>query len=128
MKKQLFMVAGFLSLALGVIGIILPIMPTAPFVILAAYCFSKGSERWHKWLIHHPKMGPPIRDWEDHGVIRKKAKIMATVFVTIGWSISGTFSPIPVWAKLTITSIIVCVMIFIWSRPSEPRNKGAVNG
>lgn len=123
----MYLIGGFVSLALGLIGLALPVMPTAPFVILAAFCFSRGSERWHKWLVSHPKLGPPIRDWEQHGVIRLKAKIIATVVVTISWGISATFAPIPVWLKIGVTAIILAVMIFIWTRPSAP-SRGALNG
>ena len=65
--------AGWISLALGLIGILLPVLPTTPFVILAAFLFSKGSPRLHGWLVSRPYLGRLVLDWERHGVIRKPA-------------------------------------------------------
>ena len=56
--RPLLWLAGAMALALGVIGIFLPVLPTTPFVLLAAYCFSRGSERWERWLLEHPQLGP----------------------------------------------------------------------
>ncbi len=64
---------------LGLIGLVLPVLPTTPFMLLAAACFAKSSPRLHGWLIHHPVFGPPIRDWQTQGAIRPKAKRMAVL-------------------------------------------------
>lgn len=120
-KKRLYVAAGFFSLALGFIGIFLPLLPTTPFILLAAICFSRGSERWHHWLITHPRMGPLIVDWEQYGVIRKRAKITATVLI----STSGVTMYVLLNLKPAIGGVIALVfatvLTFIWTRPSEPR-------
>ena len=59
-KNGLLVVAGFISIALGVIGIVLPLLPTTPFILLAASCFAKSSPRFHRWLLQHPSFGPLI--------------------------------------------------------------------
>lgn len=120
-KKKLCLIAGFISFGLGIIGIFLPVMPTAPFIIAAAFFFSKGSKKWHHWLVTHPRWGSLILDWESHGVIRKKHKILSTVLI-FGSVISVSIFAPYVWMKLSGYFIFVLVLVFIWTRPSEPKS------
>ena len=80
--KTLLFVLGWLCVLLGLIGALLPIVPTTPFLILAAYLFSKSSPKVHSWLTSLPYFGSAIIDWEQNKVIRPKAKVMS-VFVII---------------------------------------------
>ena len=73
-----FLLFAWLNVALGVIGVIIPGMPTTVFLIIAAWAFSKSSERFHKWLWNHPRFGESIQSWHNHRVIPKSAKIFAT--------------------------------------------------
>lgn len=103
---------------LGVVGIFLPVMPTVPFVIAAAYFFSKGSEKWHRWLLTHPRFGHYICDWQDHGIIRKKSKVLSSILI-LG-SISSLMYFLPEnWMKLLSLALFAAVLAFIWTRPSE---------
>jgi uncharacterized membrane protein YbaN (DUF454 family) len=68
----------WLNVALGLIGIVIPGLPTTVFLIIAAWAFSKSSERFHKWLWNHPRFGASIQSWHNHRVIPKSAKIFAT--------------------------------------------------
>ena len=109
------------SLVLGIIGIALPLLPTTPFLLLAAFCFARGSERLNHWLITHPRLGPPIASWQKHGAISAPAKkwalivIAATPFVT--WIIGA-----PLWALGAQLVVLICVATFIWTRPLPPGN------
>ncbi|MGB0901076.1 YbaN family protein, partial [Halocynthiibacter sp.] len=67
--RTLWLIGGLLSFILGLIGAFLPLLPTVPLMLLATFCFSKSSERLHNWLINHPRFGPAIADWNDHGSI-----------------------------------------------------------
>ncbi len=116
--KRVFIALGFLSLFLGFVGIFLPVLPTTPFVLLAAFLFSKGSERWHRWLLDNPTFGPMIRDWEDGGVIRLRAKGLATFFILLSFGWLTAFTRAPVIGKVVLDAIGVGVLVFIWSRPS----------
>lgn len=125
MKRILFLIGGWLSLLLGVIGAFLPILPTTPFVLLAAYCFSKGSTQMHQWLLNQRTFGPMIRDWEADRVIRPRAKWFASIAMIIMISYPLIFKALPIFVKATILIVCVSVLVFIWSCPSAPRAKVA---
>jgi hypothetical protein len=119
--QRLFLVAvGFLSLALGVLGIFLPLLPTTPFLLLSAFCFSKGSPRWHAWLMSQPHLGPAIEEWNRHGVIRTRVKVMCLglMAVTSGYSIF--FASFPIYGRLALLLMCLWVAIFVSTRPSRP--------
>lgn len=117
--RAFWFILGCLSLALGVIGLFLPIMPAAPFVILAALCFSRSSERLHRWLLDHPQFGPIILNWQDYGAIAPWAKAlsvsMMAASVGIGWAMG--LKPLLVAVHF---GIVVAVAAFILTRPSGP--------
>jgi uncharacterized membrane protein YbaN (DUF454 family) len=77
MKRIAFLALGWAALALGAIGVVLPGLPTTPFLLVAAFAFGKGSPRMRAWLIDHAHLGPPIRDWEERGAISPRAKLLA---------------------------------------------------
>lgn len=116
--RAFWLTLGFASLILGFIGVFLPVLPTTPFVLLAAFSFSKSSKRLHQWIRHSPLFGPPIRDWQDGGVIRPPAKRLATFFIVLSFSGLTFFSPMPLVGKIVFDVFAAGVLIFIWSRPS----------
>ena len=111
---------GGLSLALGMIGVFLPLLPTTPFALLAAFCFARSSPRLHAWLMAHPIMGPAIANWREQGAVSRSAKRAATVAVMLTLALSIAFE-----VRETILIIqalaLGCVMAFLWTRP-EPRD------
>ena len=121
-QKVVFLTLGWLSLLLGIIGIFLPVLPTTPFALLAAYFFSNSSEKLHSWLLRQKHLGPLIKNWESHGVIRPRAKILATVTMVVLFSYTNLFVPVSILIKLLINSIGIGVLIFIWTRPSDVPN------
>ncbi len=118
-KRVLFLTLGFISLLLGIIGIFLPLLPTTPFALLAAYFFSKSSTQLHQWLLNQRSLGPLIRDWESYGVIRLRAKWMATVMIVVLFSYSLLFVPVALWIKGIVLASGLSILIFIWTRPHE---------
>ena len=108
---------GVLSLGLGVIGIFLPLLPTVPFLLLSAFLFSRSSPRLHTWLLSHPQFGPLIEDWNRSGVIRPRAKRLATLSIV---AVFGLSLALDVKTTVLIIQAVVlgAVLIFIWSRPS----------
>ena len=114
------MTAGWVSLSLGFVGAFLPILPTTPFVILAAYCFSKSSGRLHQWLLSRPRWGGLIRDWEQYGGIGKRAKITATLLIValFSYTLLAVNTSVPI--KSVLVLIGASVLVFIWTRPTPP--------
>jgi uncharacterized membrane protein YbaN (DUF454 family) len=118
-KRLIFLMLGWLCLILGFIGIFLPVLPTTPFALLAAYFFSKSSEKLHSWLLNQKHLGPLIRNWEKYGVIRMKAKILATITMVLLFTYTTLFVPVRYEIKILVNFIGVLVLTFIWTRPSE---------
>jgi len=119
--KYLYITLGGVFVFLGIIGIFLPLLPTTPFLILAGFFFSKGSDKFHNWLLNHKFLGPPIQDWKVNGVIRLKHKFLATIMLLISAIYIFPKEQIPIIGKLSFFTFAACVLIFIWSRPSNPK-------
>lgn len=108
---------GLICVALAVIGVVLPLLPTVPFLLLAAFFFARSSERLHNWLLSHPTFGPLIDDWNRSGAIRPRAKRLATLSVMAVFTISVLASA-PVYIILIQAVTLSLVMLFIWTRPN----------
>ena len=106
--RVLLWIAGSVSLALGVIGVVLPGLPTTPFVLLAAACYARASPRLHQWLLNHRWMGPMLRDWEHDRSLTRRTKTIAvgSMLVMVGFS-TWNFDGRPTWqAALLVTGAI----------------------
>lgn len=115
--RIIWLIFGLIALGLGFLGVFLPLLPTVPFVLLAAFCFAKGSNRLHGWLLTHPLFGTMIQDWRQSGAISTKAKKMATVSVALVFTVSVITGVKPL--ILTIQAAVLgCVLLFIWTRPA----------
>jgi len=120
-KRTIFIIAGIVSLLLGIIGIFLPLVPTTPFILLASILFSKSSERLHRWLLNQPRLGPLIKDWEQYGVIRIQIKIISTLMILLILVYPIFFLGFPFWVKGIVVGTLSGVLIFIWTRPSRAK-------
>lgn len=108
---------GIICVACAAIGVVLPLLPTVPFLLLAAFFFARSSSRLHNWILSHNTFGPMIVDWQQNGAIRLGAKKAATVSIAAVFLISviaGLAQHILLIQALTLS----CVMIFIWTRPN----------
>jgi uncharacterized membrane protein YbaN (DUF454 family) len=120
LPRWFWITAGWFWIAVGFVGIFLPVLPTTPFLILAAFCFSKGSPKLHGWLLSHPRLGPPLQDWEKRGVIRLPIKILATFMVLTGLGIMHwRLQNLPWYLPWAGTLLIAVGMIYVWRRPSR---------
>ena len=113
------MALGWVSVGLGVIGAFLPLLPTTPFLLLAAFAFSKGSDRLHIWLIEHPQLGPPIHHWRTHGAIAKHIKVYATLAM-LAVLIASLVANVPTWLVITQAVVLSGVAFFLWTRRNPP--------
>ena len=84
-----FRALGFLFLAIGTLGVVLPLLPATPFVLLSAACFARSSEKWHRWLLANETFGPMILDWEQRRCIRCRVKLIgvSSMILVGGFSI-----------------------------------------
>ncbi len=85
--KTGFRVLAYLSVGIAAVGVVLPLLPTTPFILLAAFFASKGSPAFASWLEGHPSFGPAIRDWRRNRVIPVKAKVLACSMMALSWGI-----------------------------------------
>ncbi len=116
MSRIIYLILGWASVALGLIGVVLPGLPTTPFMLVAAFAFSRSSPRWRAWLVSHRLFGPPIRDWEARGAISRKAKILAVATMALLFVISLVLN-LPLWALGAQAFCLTAVAIFILTRP-----------
>ncbi len=110
---------GWLSVALGVLGIFLPLLPTTPFLLLAAACFMRSSKRFYLWLVEHPRLGPWIRDYLAGEGIPRKAKIYAISLMWVSIGISCALVPL-IWARLFMLTSAVLVSLYILKQKTLP--------
>ncbi|CUK13739.1 Inner membrane protein YbaN [Ruegeria denitrificans] len=108
---------GLICVGFAVIGVVLPLLPTVPFLLLAAFFFARSSTRLHTWLITHRTFGPLIVDWQSYGAIRPSAKKAATVSVAAVFGLSVLLA-LPAHVLIIQAVVLGAVMVFIWSRPN----------
>ena len=127
MFRILWTAGGGLALALGVAGIVLPLLPTTPFLLLAAFCFARSSPRIEMWLVEHPRLGPPIRHWRTEGAIAPRAKVLALGAIAATFGLSLALS-LPPRVLLIQAATLGAVTLFILTRPNprspEPDPRG----
>ena len=114
--RRVFIGLGFISLLVGFVGVLLPVLPTVPFVLLAAFCFARGSSRFHRWLLDHRFTGPLIRDWYQHQSIRRSTRQGATLLILLSFILSILLLPV-FWFRLALTLSGVMLLIVLWRLP-----------
>ncbi len=119
--KYLYLSAGWVCVGLGGLGIIMPVLPTTPFLLVAVWAFSHSSPELAAKIRNHPTFGPFIRNWQDHGVIPAYAKILALLMMTGASIYLIAYSPAPGWVAWLSTAAMAFVGIYVVTRPSRPR-------
>ena len=119
--NRLWLVAlGHLCIALAVIGAILPVMPTTVFVIVAAWCYARGSPRFHRWLSENPVFGPVVRNWEANRAMSRRAKVLAIGMIVATFSLTIGFAIHPLWLKVLLTTLGVGLIgLILWIKTAE---------
>ncbi len=104
---------------LGGLGAVLPLVPTTPFLLLAAWAASRSSPELHDWLYRHPRYGPVLRDWRDHRTLRPRVKCLALLLIAASWLIMmATVGSDPV--RLLASVVMLTVAVFLATRPAHP--------
>lgn len=113
--RLLWLIMGYLSLGLGAIGVVLPLLPTTPFVLLAAFCFAKSSPALHAWLLQHKSFGKAIRDWQEHRAISARAKLAALAMMALALGLSLLFGVSSIYLSIQ-AAVLAAAAIFILTR------------
>ena len=114
----------YAALGLGLLGVVLPGLPTVPFILVSAWAAAKGSKRLHGWLLAHRMFGPMIRDWQDHGAITRRSKWLATGAMAACAGLMVALAAMTGyarwWAVALAVGCIVVVDVWLWMRPEPP--------
>ncbi|WP_405402314.1 YbaN family protein [Paracoccus sp. Ld10] len=118
MRRRIWLVIGWLFTLCGIIGIALPVVPTVPFLLVAAWAFARSSPVLERRILDHPTYGPPVRAWQERGVVKPLAKLWAITAMASGVVISWWVA-MPAWVVATQAVICGTVAIFLMTRPSR---------
>ncbi|MEZ8280053.1 YbaN family protein [Vibrio splendidus] len=100
--------AGGLCIILAVLGIVLPVLPTTPFLLLASACFMRSNPKVHKWMHEHKTLGPLLNNWYQHGAVTKQVKTRGVFFILLSFALSIYFAPL-IWVKV----FLICVLVIL---------------
>ncbi len=118
--RIVYFLLGWLFFLLGAIGVVLPLLPTTPFMLLALWAFSRSSDRFYHWLYNHPLFGPTLQKWDQYRVIPLAAKVMSISVMSISFIYMMIYSPVGFILKLIIATIMLYGAWFILTKPSVP--------
>ncbi|SEC05921.1 YbaN family protein [Rhodobacter sp. 24-YEA-8] len=117
LTRALFLILGLFFTGLGFVGAFLPVLPTVPFLLLAAACFTRSSPRLERWLLDHRHFGPLLRDWRDKGAIPRRAKWMAAGGCSLGF-VLFLWGSNPGWPLILVVAAIMGFgVVFVFTRP-----------
>ena len=118
--RWLWAATAYVCAALAIIGLVVPGLPTTPFLLLSAWAASRGSRRLHDWLHAHPQLGPARADWEENRAVSTVAKVLAGVFLTLSWLIM-MWRGVSVWVLVPLAVLFASVLAFVVTRPRPSR-------
>ncbi|MGH8176408.1 MAG: YbaN family protein [Steroidobacter sp.] len=116
-------IVAIVALVLGLIGVALPVAPTAPFLILAAWAAGKGWPALEERLLAHPVYGEHIRQWREHGAVARRAKWLASIMM-LGSGVGLQFTEMPQWLKFGLPAFLFALAIWLWTRPEPAGRSG----
>jgi uncharacterized membrane protein YbaN (DUF454 family) len=113
---------GAFFFVLGIVGMFVILLPTTPFLLLAVACYARGDPAMRARLLSHRRYGPSLRAWFDHGIVSRRAKVLATVLMSAGISI-GLAVARPHWGvSLALAASATAVAVWLWMRPERERD------
>lgn len=118
--RALYLFLGLMMVALGIIGAFLPVMPSTIFFIIAVWAFGRSSPRLQRWLLQHPRFGPSLRRWQDHGAISPASKKLACGGIAFGYLVFFISAQPAPWLALLVAAFMAACAIYIVSRPPGP--------
>jgi uncharacterized membrane protein YbaN (DUF454 family) len=124
LRRTTFKLLGFGCVAIGIVGIILPVLPSTIFFILAAGAFARSSPELEQRILEDPRIGPPVRNWRDHGIVPVRAKIYALAGMAAGYVIFYWTTDPDIWLAFLVGAIIALSALYVVSRPSVIKEAG----
>ena len=118
-KRIVLILVGVVSLALGALGVFLPLLPTTPFVLVSAFAFANSSERLHQWLLDHNVFGPLIANWRNHGAISRRTKIVSLASM-VAIIVISLLLAVPTHVIVIQAVVLTASALFIVTRPLPP--------
>ncbi len=112
------LIVGWSAVILGVLGIFLPLLPTTPFLLLAAACFARTSDKFYQWLTKHPRLGKYISAYLNGKGIPLKAKCYTSALMISMMTLSAVLVQPPIWAIISMYVIALCVSIYLFKLPT----------
>jgi uncharacterized membrane protein YbaN (DUF454 family) len=120
MNRWVYLGLGWALVGLAAAGVVLPLLPTTPFLLLAGSCFLKSSPRWKAWLERSRVFGPFLKDWAEHRAVRRPVKVLAVVVVT--GVVALTLARDLHWAVKAVVAAVASVGLFVvWRLPVVER-------
>ena len=116
MPPVILTIIGWLAVALGTLGVFLPLLPTTPFILLAAWCFARSSPRFHHWLLYRSWFGGYLRHWQRYKAMPPGAKPRAIALILLTFAISLWLVNM-LWVRLLLLVILCALLIFMWRIP-----------
>ncbi|WP_157621218.1 YbaN family protein [Vibrio sp. HENC-03] len=110
-KRYFFNIVGGLCMILGIAGIVLPLLPTTPFILLASACFMRGSPAFHRWLHEHKTFGPMLDNWHKHRAVTRKVKQRGAIFIVLSFTVSILVAPL-IWVKIAL--LVMLIVLLSW--------------
>ena len=116
-KRSIFLIIGFMALSFAAIGLVMPIMPTVPFLLVALWAFTRSSKRLQNWLLSHPTYGPTLKAWQQHSAVPKRVKIIAPACMLMGLPFFHYAAD-----DLRLTTLwllgLILISLYIYTRPN----------
>ena len=117
-QQLLWRLLAVVSLLLGLVGAFLPVLPTVPFVLLAAWAASRGWPELEAWLLRHPRFGPPIRDWRERGAVSRRAKRLAVTAMAASGLLLAVI-PVHPGVRAAVWLVLLVTAAWLWRRPES---------
>lgn len=120
LTRPMFFVAGLVFVGLGIAGYLLPVMPGTIFLILAAACFARSSQRLETWLLNHPKLGPSVKAWRANGAIPRRIKVIAITSMVVSFALLVAAHLSAEW-MIGVGVLLLASALFVATRPEGPK-------